>query len=91
MCGIFTLLSKPHAFWPKQVSKAFEKTANRGPDNHVLKQMNKNLTFGFHRLAIMDVCYRGDQPLYHPKKPISAICNGEIYNHAELISDISLT
>jgi asparagine synthase (glutamine-hydrolysing) len=82
MCGIFAYFGNPTNL--KILYDSFMKTSKRGPDSNVLKQISHNLVFGFHRLAIMDTSFKGDQPLYHPNKPYSLICNGEIYNFAEL-------
>jgi asparagine synthase (glutamine-hydrolysing) len=54
----------------------------RGPDNTALKQISPHLILGFQRLCINDLSDAGNQPLQ--KGNISAICNGEIYNFAEL-------
>lgn len=85
MCGIFAYLGNKYG--AKKLEEAFLKTFKRGPDNNILKSINKNLTFGFHRLSIMDTSFKGNQPLYHPTKPYAIICNGEIYNHQKLIEE----
>lgn len=82
MCGIFIYVGEK--LTPYTLYSAFMNTSLRGPDDNILKQINKNLTFGFHRLSIMDVSYKGNQPLYHPSKPYVIICNGEIYNYKQL-------
>ena len=38
----------------------------------------------------MDLSYKGSQPLYHPSKPYTVICNGEIYNYKELLEKYKL-
>ena len=85
MCGIFAYLG--NTIDAERLTNECMKTKNRGPDDNVLKTIHPNLTFGFHRLAIMDTSYKGNQPLYHPRKPYTLICNGEIYNHKELIEN----
>ena len=85
MCGIFAYLGD--TIESKKIKDAFLKTYKRGPDDNILKIINSKLTFGFHRLSIMDTSYKGNQPIYHPKKPYAVICNGEIYNHQELIKN----
>lgn len=85
MCGIFAYLG--NTIGADAIESACKKTQNRGPDNNVLKSIHKNVTFGFHRLAIMDTSYKGNQPLFHPTKPYAIICNGEIYNHKKLVKD----
>jgi len=85
MCGIFAYLG--NTIDADAIENAYKKTQKRGPDNHVLKSIHKNVTFGFHRLAIMDPSYKGNQPLFHPTKPYAIICNGEIYNHKKLVRE----
>lgn len=85
MCGIFAYLGDMiHA---NQLRDECMKSSKRGPDDNIMKTIHPRLTFGFHRLAIMDTSYEGNQPLYHPHKPYVLICNGEIYNYSELISE----
>lgn len=88
MCGIFAYFGNPLDL--KLLYESFMKTSKRGPDNNILKQITNNLVFGFHRLAIMDTSFKGDQPLYHPTKPYSLICNGEIYNFQELKTEYNI-
>merc|ERR1711871_640240 len=85
MCGIFAYLG--NKIDAKHLQSAFLKTLKRGPDDNILKSITKNLTFGFHRLSIMDTSFKGNQPLFHPKKPYAVICNGEIYNHKKLVEE----
>ena len=85
MCGIFSYFGNGSNKIPiNLLTNSFMKTAKRGPDNNIMKQISNNLIFGFHRLAIMDPSFKGDQPLYNPHKPHSLICNGEIYNFEQL-------
>lgn len=88
MCGIFAYFGNPIDL--KLLYNSFMKTHKRGPDNNILKQITHNLIFGFHRLAIMDTSFKGDQPLYHPNKPYSLICNGEIYNFKALKKEYNI-
>ena len=65
--------------------KKFTNFQNRGPDNSIFKNINKNVILGFHRLAIMDTSEKGDQPFNNDG--LYLVCNGEIYNHKQLIKD----
>ena len=56
MCGIFAYLG--NTIGADALDNAYKKTQKRGPDNNVLKSIHKNVTFGFHRLAIMDTSYK---------------------------------
>ncbi len=55
---------------------------HRGPDGSDIKHL-PNSTLGHTRLAIIDV-EGGQQPLHNPAATRWLICNGEIYNHADL-------
>ncbi|MCB9091354.1 MAG: asparagine synthase B [Halobacteriovoraceae bacterium] len=64
----------------------FQKLAHRGPDHHVtVKTLNG--IFGFHRLSIMDLSESGNQPFESEGDVL--VCNGEIYNHRSLKSELS--
>jgi len=88
MCGIFAYLGTSIA--TGDIEYTFLKTQKRGPDQNILKSITHNLILGFHRLSIMDVSFKGDQPLHHPNKPYFLICNGEIYNHKELVNEYGI-
>tara|TARA_S200000501_G_scaffold101658_1_gene95167 strand:+ start:2098 stop:2721 length:624 start_codon:yes stop_codon:yes gene_type:complete len=80
MCGIFTYIGDSLTW--SDLEKNSEKIKYRGPDNSSMKKIGNKVLFSFHRLAIMGVTSKGDQPLFHPDdKNISIICNGEIYNY----------
>jgi len=83
MCGIWGLLGKYE--YSKDMYKLFNSIKKRGNNNSVLIT-NKDYMIGFHRLAIMDLRNKGDQPFeYHNNnRSIYIICNGEIYNYLEL-------
>lgn len=91
MCGIFGFILHNENFYKKDLSfrknimKKFCNFQHRGPDNSVFKNINKKIIFGFHRLAIMDTSSNGDQPFCN--NGIYLICNGEIYNHKQLIKE----
>ncbi len=84
MCGIFAYFSKT------KISEALRailynlamRSKIRGPDNTVDKMVDENTYLVFHRLCIMDLSSKGDQPLVHPQdKNLTLVCNGEIYNY----------
>lgn len=91
MCGILSYIGTFNNLTIEQLIELFKNTYKRGPDSTEMKQITNNLCFGFHRLSINDITYRGNQPLHHPKKPFYLICNGEIYNHKSLLSSIDVT
>ena len=85
MCGIFALI-RPSLF-VKDVMNAFQKGSSRGPDETVFQTL-KNVWLGFHRLSINGIS-NGSQPFC--KNGIYLICNGEIYNHQELYTQLNKT
>lgn len=84
MCGIFFYQGKKYTY--SDIINNFFKIRNRGPDSSVLQQIDTDKIFGFHRLSINDISNYGSQPLNHPEdNNLIVICNGEIYNHKELV------
>jgi asparagine synthase (glutamine-hydrolysing) len=80
MCG---LLYASGIVDPRAFEEGFAVLAHRGPDQHrVLSDATG--TFGFHRLAIMDVSEAGMQPFV--KDGVTLMVNGEIYNEHDLKS-----
>jgi asparagine synthase (glutamine-hydrolysing) len=61
---------------------------------HVLGQDTRtaplrcNLLLGSRRLAVMDTSSRGRQPMVNEARNLFLVFNGEIYNHAELRSEL---
>ena len=96
MCGIWLYLHKSgkKTLSYGELYDSFMKIESRGPDrSSFLKLSDYNLYIGFHRLSIMDVSTRGDQPFIHEteEKVYYLICNGEIYNYKELCEKYDIT
>jgi len=89
MCGIYWLLHTKNftEYTDNNIKKHFEKGSGRGPDYSVLKQ-KYNSYIGFHRLSINDLTEKGNQPF--EINSCVLVCNGEIYNHKELIDEYNL-
>lgn len=96
MCGIWVYLSKFKSFSHKDIDyyTAFNSIKKRGPDSSVFIEINDNIPikFGFHRLSIMDLSHKGDQPFKFEieERTIYSLINGEIYNYKKLINDHDL-
>jgi asparagine synthase (glutamine-hydrolysing) len=104
MCGIWAYV-KSSTIQNSEVSNEHEinkkiQAANtlecRGPDKTIHLSTN-DYTFIFHRLAIHDLSSNGDQPFsfeftnkFGEVTKIDLMCNGEIYNYKDLISDYQL-
>jgi len=101
MCGIFAYITRnnknsekfENSEWLSNISK---KIKHRGPDNTSTLSFKVDNTFfylSFHRLSIVNSSENGNQPfVYHHKlQKIILLCNGEIYNHKELIEKYNLS
>ena len=97
MCGIWALFEKNnmHKNYEQHLYSSFMNIKNRGPDRSVFNELSDpiNIKLGFHRLSIMDISSKGDQPFKFDdgKRTVYLICNGEIYNYLELIEKYQLT
>jgi asparagine synthase (glutamine-hydrolysing) len=82
MCGIGAILDPAGTVGPEAGQRMVEALRHRGPDGDALRRIGP-LTLAHTRLAIIDVA-GGDQPLDSEDGLVTAIVNGEIYNHREL-------
>ena len=74
-----------------ELHRAFNHVQYRGPDNSIPLTID-SIFMVFHRLAIMDLSAAGNQPFITTAHPnLVLICNGEIYNHQELITRYGFT
>lgn len=79
MCG-FLVINDDQIDLAK-FQEALDKAAYRGPDHqHIC--VNEGITWGFNRLAIMDLSSKGNQPFVN--QDCTLVCNGEIYNYPTL-------
>ena len=89
MCGIFSILNNRYAL--DKIEFNFKKGKKRGPENSKLININnKNIWFGFHRLAINGYKDENAEQPFNING-IHLICNGEIYNWKELYSTMGIT
>jgi asparagine synthase (glutamine-hydrolysing) len=94
MCGIWAfinLLKNGNTPNYEQLFADFMKMKARGPDSTDF-QIIKNLSVGFHRLAIMEPSIHANQPyiIKDGERTIVFVCNGEIYDFKELIREYEL-
>ncbi|MHB1533588.1 MAG: N-acetylglutaminylglutamine amidotransferase [Acidimicrobiales bacterium] len=59
----------------------------RGPDGHGL-WATRSAALGHRRLSIIDLSWRGNQPMVDRDLGLTAVFNGCIYNHRELRSEL---
>jgi asparagine synthase (glutamine-hydrolysing) len=91
MCGILVLIKTLQSNNSTNIVKLLDcgkPLENRGPDNTIVKS-EKNFTFVFYRLSIMDTSEKANQPFLSNNCVL--VCNGEIYNYKELIKEYDLT
>ena len=81
MCGIFAY--KGVNIPEQQLVEAASKLTHRGPDVTTYQKFG-DVFLGFHRLSIMDLTYRGNQPFVDYTHDAFLVCNGEIYNEEHL-------
>ena len=98
MCGFICLIKYGGVFDSCSPNECLQKLHARGPDNYsqtvfnIFDSDNKHygqVYMGFSRLAIMDTSDAGLQP-FMDENNNTVICNGEIYNYCELISEYGL-
>ena len=89
MCGIAGFLgSAPVAPEDEaRVGMMSDALAHRGPDAAGLWSSGP-VALGHRRLAIIDLRPEGNQPMHNEDGSVTLVCNGEIYNHAELRADL---
>lgn len=87
MCGIWAVIGDISSTDLNANLRAFFMMQSRGPDASRV-EIGKHYAIGFHRLAINDLTFCGQQPFiqYYDGDHYMLICNGEIYN-AEKIRD----
>ena len=88
MCGICGILHFEGSSQPVNedlLRTMTEKIRHRGPDSDgIYLSPQKNLGFGFRRLAIVDLSPAGNQPMCNEDGTVWIVFNGEVYNHAKL-------
>src|SRR5918997_6634443 len=82
MCGIGAILDPAGSAAPEAGQRMVDALRHRGPDGEGVRRSGP-LTLAHTRLAIIDVA-GGDQPLDSEDGSVTAVVNGEIYNHLEL-------
>ena len=86
MCGIGALLDPGGSATSDAGARMTAALRHRGPDGEGVTRLGA-ATLAHTRLAIIDVA-GGDQPLTSEDGEISAIVNGEIYNHDDLRAEL---
>lgn len=87
MCCIWTIIGDQTSIDLNANLRSFYMMQSRGPDASRI-ETGRFYTVGFHRLAINDLTFHGQQPFiqFYDGDHYMLICNGEIYN-ADKIKD----
>ncbi|HYI36759.1 MAG TPA: asparagine synthase (glutamine-hydrolyzing) [Thermoleophilaceae bacterium] len=86
MCGIGAIMDPAGSAPSGAGQRICEALRHRGPDDEGVAQIGP-ATLAHTRLAIIDPS-GGEQPLVSEDRKVTAIVNGEIYNHLELRADL---
>ena len=91
MCGIagyFTpgATSAAQELSPRTLAEMLDTIRHRGPDDQMCAHTDA-LALGFVRLSIVAL-EDGRQPIWHDSGDVVMACNGEIYNHRELRTEL---
>ena len=93
MCGIFALFQTLYPSQYVTIRDSFKRHCDygksRGPECSTMNQINENILFGFHRLAINGLDDESNQPMCIDG--IYLICNGEIYNYKSIYTLLGVT
>lgn len=60
---------------------------HRGPDDGGV-HTSKGISLGNRRLSVIDLSYKGHQPMYSKEQELVIVFNGEIWNYKELKKDL---
>jgi asparagine synthase (glutamine-hydrolysing) len=84
MCGLTGFVNLDHHDGVDQavLARMTDRLVHRGPDSCGYF-VEDNVGLGFRRLSIIDL-QTGDQPIYSEDRSLVLLCNGEIFNYAEL-------
>ena len=85
MCGITVFFGDRTV---ANLESYFKGGSKRGPEQYTY-ECNEDVHMGFHRLAINGLHPNSSQPLHF--KHYVLVCNGEIYNHKELVDRYQFT
>ena len=92
MCGIVGVLSFSNSSFiitEPYLTKMRDTMVHRGPDGYGTQIFNGGkVGFGHRRLAIIDLSESASQPMSNADQSLWITFNGEIYNHAEIRSEL---
>lgn len=86
MCGIVGFTQRNRVADPSYIRDAVRSLIHRGPDQQGVYE-SQGVSLGAVRLKIIDLG-GGDQPMISDDRDVVVVFNGEIYNHAELQTEL---
>lgn len=90
MCGIVGEYSFEPGAGTDVIPALTEMIARRGPDDAGYWSDGVHCTFGFRRLAILDLSPLGHQPMLTPDGRFALVYNGEMYNYRALRHELEI-
>ncbi len=90
MCGIAGIFSlKGGADLPRTLARMCASLSHRGPDDHgAWSDADASVHLGHRRLSVIDLSPQGAQPMVSASGRFVLVFNGEIYNYADLRSEL---
>lgn len=89
MCGIAGLINFEDPVKPAQLRLATDRLAHRGPDGEGLWASDcGRVVLGHRRLSVIDLSDNAQQPMSSKDGRYTIVFNGELYNFAELRSEL---
>ncbi len=91
MCGFTGFIDYKKESSIDILRKMSDTIFHRGPDDEgceIIENGNCSIGFGFRRLSIIDLSPSGHQPKFSEDKRVAVMLNGEIYNYAEIKSEL---
>lgn len=92
MCGLGGYINiSQKSYWPNHdlLEKMQQSVAHRGPNGYRIWMSDEEQLALFHRrLSIVDLSDAAFQPFFDAGKTVAVLCNGEIYNHPQLRSEL---
>src|SRR5687768_4351282 len=93
MCGFAGILTRGPVSGDDlrgRASAMITPIVHRGPDDSgVWTDAEAGVALGFRRLAIVDLSEHGHQPMSSPSGRFTMVFNGEIFNYADMRTELS--
>jgi asparagine synthase (glutamine-hydrolysing) len=89
MCGIIGIVRRGAAVRPDEIAAMTNSIVHRGPDDEGVL-VEGGLGLGMRRLSIVDLTEGGHQPMFNEDGDVAVVFNGELYNHLDLRSRLTV-